>query len=208
MKKFGFFAMLLLFSLQSAFSQVPRGDGYKPSLLNHNIDFSNYKNLSSPLKTQDFDLNSITMIFVCVINPVLMYENKKINFGLTKEVSIGFPFLNSKYFGTIGKLGLEYSYIFREERNYHLRCSFSSEIPIQSSDYAAVTLGFGGGYFTDFKKKGIFPQVSLSMIIPIDEQIAAYPYIKLRHTFMLDKTQTDNTDISIGVGFMFFALFN
>jgi len=48
---------------------------------------------------------AVGLIFV-IINPELVIENKKVYFGLTKELSIGkYPY---------GRLAFEYTYIFRD----------------------------------------------------------------------------------------------
>jgi hypothetical protein len=163
--------------------------------------------LMQPMNKQDADLNTAVYLFILIINPELIYENEKVNFGLTKEVSFAFPLLGANNLTALGRVGLEYSFIFRNERNHHLRSSLNLDIPIESSEFVAVTVGAGGGYFTDFKKNGIFPQIYLGMLIPTSNYFAVNPYIKLRHTFMLDKSQSDNTDISVGVGLTLFTMF-
>lgn len=207
MKKIVILFILVICPYQIIFSQYLYTEKSKLQLLYNNSELSKRVKQTSPLHKEDFDLNSATAIFVCVINPLLLFENEKIYFGLTKEISLAFPFFNSGNLGAIGRIGVEYSYIFRNERNHHLRSFLSTEIPIESGEFTAVTLGIGGGYFTDFKKNGIFPQFSLNLLIPVHEVFAVNPYVKLRHTFMLDKTQPNNTDISLGVGFMFLSLF-
>src|SRR5690349_20486213 len=50
-----------------------------------------------------------------IINPMLVIEDKKVFFGLTKEISFGkFPY---------GRIAFEYSYIFRSYNTSHLRLS-------------------------------------------------------------------------------------
>jgi hypothetical protein len=142
-----------------------------------------------------------------IINPEILYENKKVNFGLTKEISLIFPFMNTNVIRALSRIGTEYTYVFRDGRNHHLRGFFNLEIPIEAADYIAITCGIGGGYFTDFKKSGAFPQTSLDAIIPVSDGFALIPYIKLRHTFMFDRTQSDITDFSAGMGFTFMPFY-
>ena len=118
-----------------------------------------------------------------------------------------FPFIRTSNFGTIARLGLEYSYIFRSDRNNHLRSFFNVDIPVNAGDFVAFTTSIGGGVFTDTKKSGIFPQASFNMFVPFGEGLGINPYIKLRHTFMLDKTQSDITDFSLGIGLLILPFF-
>lgn len=213
MKKLSLYLILSLVFIQFSYSQVilstnsnllPESKYKIPA--STNLSFSKSP-VTSPLNKVDADLHTAIFIFIFLINPELIYENEKVNFGLTKEVSFAFPVMGANDFTALGRLGLEYSYIFRNERNHHLRSSLNVDIPIETNEFTAVMLSIGGGYFTDFKKNGIFPQVSLGMFIPTNENFAVNPYVKLRHTFMLDKSQSSNTDISVGVGFTMFTMF-
>jgi hypothetical protein len=135
-----------------------------------------------------------TLLF---INPMLVIEDKKPYFGLTKEMSFGYyPY---------GRIALEYSYIFREKNTSHLRASYNYDFILEGGDFAAFNLTPGVGYFTDTKNKGIFAQLSFGIIIPAWIS-AMNPYIKYRHTFIQNKAvdKTDIDDISLGMGFMFY----
>jgi hypothetical protein len=204
MKKLLIVLLLSLLCSNFTLSQNSHALLKNPGLLNDKIAFNTKP---SPLNKEEFGIQDAIYIFIFTINPMLVYENKKVNFGLTKEFSLAFPFFRVDDFRAIFRPGVEYSYIFRDERNHHLRSFLGLDIPIQSGEFSAVTFNFGGGYFTDFKKNGIFPQASLNMLVPVTENLAVNPYIKLRHTFMLKKDQTDNTDISIGVGIIGFSIF-
>lgn len=161
----------------------------------------------APLKNEGLNTTTSVMLLSWPLNPMLVYENKKIDFGLTKEVSVVFPFIRTPGFGTIARLGLEYSYVFRSDRNNHLRSFFNVDIPVDAGDFVAFTTSMGGGVFTDTKKSGIFPQASFNMFVPFGEGLGINPYIKLRHTFMLDKTQSDITDFSLGIGLLILPFF-
>ncbi len=137
------------------------------------------------------------LLIVWPLNPMLVVENKKAYFALTKEVSLLLPF-------AFGKIGVEYSYVFRSERNHHVRAFAEYFFPLMAEDFMAVLLNTGGGFFTDTKKSGIFPQVSLAMIVPIGNVIAINIYVKARETFMFKKEETNIFDASIGIGLSFY----
>ena len=131
------------------------------------------------------------------INPMLVIEDKKAFFGLTKEVSVGyFPY---------GRLAFEYSYIFRSYNTSHLRFSYNYDIILEAGNFAAFILTPGAGYFTDTHNKGWFVQGSFGLILPAIFS-AVNPYFRYRHTFIQDKLpgKTDIDDISLGMGFMFY----
>lgn len=128
-------------------------------------------------------------------NPLFMIEGDKFYFGFTKEVSMSFfPY---------GRVSGEYSFIFRETKVNHLRISYNYDIPVVSSDYAAVLLSLGGGYFTDFDKEGYFPQAKLELILPITDNVIAGPYFKLRYTIMTKEEESNIADASLGLSLTF-----
>ncbi len=125
------------------------------------------------------------------INPVLLIEDKRFYAGITKDVSFGsFPY---------GRISLEYSLIFRNTNLNQIRASYNYDIGLESGDLYALILSIGGGYFTDFKKTGYFPQASLSLLLPVTDNLASLPYIKVRETFMT-KNDPDIFDFSFGFG--------
>lgn len=127
------------------------------------------------------------------LNPSVVVENKKVYFALTKELSIILP-------GVVGKIGFEYSYVFRAERNNHLRVFADYFYPIEAGDFAVVIFNIGGGYFTDTKKNGLFPQFSMSILAPLTDFFAINLYVKARETFMLKKEEANIFDSSFGIG--------
>ena len=140
-------------------------------------------------KTQGFYKTGLALF---PLNPILLIENKKFYVGITKEISFGFfPY---------GRIAAEYSLIFRETRVNHVRFSYDYDFPIEVSDFAAIMITAGGGYFTDFNKFGYFPQISFAILFPLSDNIATNPYIKFRHTFMDDKNESDISDMSFGLG--------
>lgn len=147
-------------------------------------------------KTEDFELyKPITVLWP--LNPMLVVENSKVYFGLTKEVNVILP-------GAKVKMGFEYSYIFREERNNHLRAFADYIIPLLARDFAAILMNVGGGYFTDTKKAGLFPQVSFGLLAGFGDFIGINVYIKARETFMLKSEESNIFDLSLGVGAAFY----
>jgi len=132
-------------------------------------------------------------------NPILAVEDGRTYFGFTKEVS----------FGTIreGNIGVEYSYLFRDENKNHLRISYNHEFAAVSGDFAALLASAGVGYFTDFNKKGFFPQLSINFLLVVFENVCAVPYIKGRYTFMTDKNESNIFDLSLGIKTAFYFRF-
>jgi hypothetical protein len=145
------------------------------------------------------------LLLLSPLNPMLVVENEKAYFALTKEAALGFPFIQlGPKKGTIGKIGFEYSYVFRSERSDHLRAFFDFCYPLEAGDFAAVLISVGGGYFTDTKKAGLFPQVSMGILAPFSKGFALDLYIKGRETFMLKKEESNIFDLSMGVGLVFY----
>lgn len=131
-----------------------------------------------------------------IINPMLVIEDKKIFFGLTKEISAGiFPY---------GRLAFEYSYIFRSYNTSHLRFSYNYDFILAAGDFVGFIATPGAGFFTDTKNNGWFLQGSVSALLGPGEPLMFNPYLKYRHTFIKEKTKSNIHDISLGVGFAFF----
>ena len=139
----------------------------------------------------------VPFLVVWPLNPRLVVENKKAYFALTKEVSLLLPRVT-------GKVGFEYSYVFRSDRNHHIRVFADYIIPLLAEDFMAIVLNTGGGYFSDTKKSGLFPQVSIGMLVPLGNAMAINLYIKARETFMLKKEEANIFDASVGVGLSFY----
>lgn len=135
---------------------------------------------------------------VYLLNPIIEYTEKKIYAGFTKEISVGW-----------GKLGehrtaIEYSLILGGNVRHYLRLSYKYDFlladDIKPSHMLQGTGVFsaGGGYFTDFKGKGVFPEFTFGYSIR-NHKLLFYPHIKLRHTFMLTEGKSDITDFSFGI---------
>lgn len=135
-----------------------------------------------------------------LINPEVMYENKRLYAGITKEFSVGFGKLGEHRFA------VEYSLVFGGNIRNHLRFSYKYDLllknNIQPSHMVQGTgvISLGAGYFTDFKAKGIFPELTYGYSLR-NHKILIYPHVKLRHTFMFGKDNSDKTDISFGIIF-------
>ncbi len=137
----------------------------------------------------------ITAIPLLLINPVLVFEDKKIFWGLTKEISFStFPY---------GRFSFEYSFLFRTFNKNHLRFSYNYDfIYQQPKEWIAYVISLGAGYFTDTKNKGAFAQASTGFFIPTPLLII-YPYLKYRYTKIFDTDKSDIHDISFGTGIVF-----
>ncbi len=173
------FLIILLFFSVNAFTQ--------------SIKLQETRSLKNmPAGTEEVQIFEPVMI-AWPLNPMLVVEDGKAYFGLTKELNLVIGSLRVK-------TGLEYSYIFRGERNNHLRAFADYMIPIQAGDFAAVLLNIGGGYFSDTKKSGLFPQVSMSILAPFGNTAGINLYVKARETFMLKKEEANIFDLSFGIG--------
>ncbi|MBK8551207.1 MAG: hypothetical protein IPL53_09175 [Ignavibacteria bacterium] len=129
--------------------------------------------------------------FLFPLNPIFLVEDKRFYAGITKEFSIGaFPY---------GRAAAEYSLIFRKTRLNQLRFSYNFDIPLEVSDFGAFMLTVGAGYFTDFYKEGFFPQASLNIMLPFNDNIGINAYIKFRNTFVTDDNESDIFDFSLGL---------
>jgi hypothetical protein len=182
--------ILYLFISGSVFSQA-NPYSKPPELL--------LKNTGPQVETVSYTTASIGVLaFIYLINPILLYEDKKIYAGLTKEISVGF--------GDFGehRLAFEYSFVFTGSISHHVRLSYKYDLlldkKIQPSHYLQGTgaLSLGAGYFTNFSKQGAFPELTLGYSIR-NHKILIFPHIKIRHTFMFRKTDSDITDISFGL---------
>jgi len=135
-----------------------------------------------------------------VINPILLYENKRLFAGFTKEFSLGFGKLGQH------RLGTEYSFILGGNIKHHLRLSYKYDVLLKENIKPSHTfqgtgvISIGAGYFTDFHGPGIFPEITYGYSIR-NHKLLFYPHVKLRHTFMIDKDNSDKTDFSFGIIF-------
>lgn len=135
-----------------------------------------------------------------LINPILLYESKKLFGGITKEFSIGF--------GNFGehRAAAEYSLILGGNIKHYLRFSYKYDLllkdNIQPSHMLQGTsvLSLGAGYFTDFNGKGIFPEVTYGYSIR-NHKLLFYPHVKIRYNYLFGKDKIDKADISFGIIF-------
>lgn len=147
-------------------------------------------------KQSDIPTPLFVIGIVALISPMVVFEDKKVFFALTKEVSIGrFPF---------GRVSFEYSYVFRNYNQSHIRLSYNYDIVLEASQFAAIIASPGVGYFTDTHNKGWFLQGSAGVLLPFSEFITYHPYIRYRHTFIKDKLKSDINDVSLGLAFILY----
>lgn len=130
-----------------------------------------------------------------IINPMLVIEDKKVFFGLTKEIS--------KSFFPFGRLSLEYSFLFRTFNKNHFRISYNYDHVFDNrSDWVIFVVSPGAGYFTDTKNNGAFIQGSGGLFFPTPV-FMGHLYLKYRFTKIFDENKSDIHDISLGLGLVF-----
>jgi len=144
--------------------------------------------------------NTIILGSILLISPTVILEGGKAYFGLSKELSLGkFPY---------GRAELDYTYIFRSERNSAVHLSYNFDIPFNGSFRQPSLFMFspGGGYYTDFTRKGYFAQLAFGLWAGVGfaDGLSIHPSVKFRKTFMKDEFP-DVFDISLGVGFGFYT---
>lgn len=190
MKIFLIALTILILATPTSHSQEIHTDNFKMNLNDsHTPAFEPAKSNSSE------DFTTAALIFAWMVNPIIVYEDKHVDIGLTKEVTLFvFPFT---------RLAAEYSRIFRSSNKDQFRISANLEIPFVVSDYGALSLGVGGGYFTDFKHTGYFPQAGVSFLFGPGENIGTNIYTKARYTFVTQEEKSNIFDFSVGAGLMF-----
>lgn len=162
------------------------------------IRFEHFKNNFARPEIVRSPLFTILGITALLINPIVIYENKRVEFGLTKEIS--FAIL------PLGRISFEYSRIFRGLSQNHLRFSYDYDF-YKVLDIVAYGFSPGVGYFTDTKNGGMSLQFSYGLLIPAYDKLslAFHPYIKLRYTIVTNNNAHNFADFSIGFGLYFYA---
>lgn len=148
---------------------------------------------ANPTKILTYSLAAFLYIF----NPAFLYENNKINSGITKEISLGFG-----YFGEY-RIAFEYSFLFRELRMNHFRVGFkydnlTKDITPSNMLQTSGVFSYGMSYFTDLTHHGISPEMSYGYSIR-NHKILIYPHIKLRYTYIFDDYKSNILDFSFGI---------
>ncbi|MBL8017460.1 MAG: hypothetical protein JNK43_09335 [Ignavibacteria bacterium] len=138
---------------------------------------------------------AVAGIVFLFINPLLVFEDKKIFWGLTKEVSYSmYPY---------GRLSFEYSFLFRTFNKNHFRFSYNYDfIYQQGRSWLMFVISLGAGYFTDTENKGASLQSSFGFFIPTPAFLI-HPYLKYRFTKKFTEGRSDIHDLSLGAGFVF-----
>lgn len=190
---------LFVFILHSANAQILHLQKYTLS----GKSGGSLKTRSSPVNAQESEFLPI-LVLSWPINPMLVIEDKKPYFALTKEVNLMFPAIYVGQKPIVAQVGGEYSYVARNGRNSHLRAYLDFMYPVDAGEYIAFLLGVGGGVFTDTKKGGWFPQVSFSALMPVCNGIAFQAYIRARNTYMFKKENSDIFNLSAGMGAVFY----
>lgn len=140
--------------------------------------------------------NTLILGSILVLTPTLIIENGSSQFALSKALSVGkYPF---------GRIEADYSYIFRSERNNALHLSYNLDIPTNGkfNDPSLFFISPGGGYYTDFTRKGYFAQLAFGLWAGVGfaDFLSIHPNIKARKIFMHDN-QPGVFELSLGVGF-------
>jgi len=173
-------------------------------IISCNIKAQNFSFDKLFLSKQQASTNSLAIaaaIGLYLLNPIVIYESKKLYMGITKEFSVGFG-----YFGE-HRIGLEYSFIISGQIRNHLRAGYKYDVLLKKLEpsnnlQGTGTVSIGAGYFYDFDKSGAFPEIAVGYSLR-NHKLLIYPHIKLRHTFMFKQDKPNITDISFGfiVGF-------
>jgi hypothetical protein len=182
--------MLIFLISGNIYSQNYFSDNQPASLFNK----ENTNTSASSITTASIGIAAILYL----INPIVLYDNKKVYAGITKELSLGF--------GKFGehRFAFEYSFVFTGNISNQLRFSYKYDFllkdKIEPSHMLQATgvVSPGAGYFTNFNKTGVFPELTLGYSIR-NHKLLIFPHIKLRHTFMFNKSDTDITDFSFGI---------
>ncbi len=184
------YIFILLLTCSNIYSQANPTIGQSNSLLN------NEATITSPSPFTKVSIGIGTILYL--INPILLYEDRKIYAGITKELSVGF--------GKFGehRAAFEYSFVFTGNVSHHIRFSYKYDLLMKDKIEPSHTLqstsvlSLGGGYFTNFTKHGIFPELTYGYSLR-NHKLLIYPHVKIRHTFMFKKGDGDITDVSFGI---------
>jgi hypothetical protein len=186
-----FIIIVVLFWSSYAYSQQPYEQNKHINYLEH------FKQSSNP---SFLPVSIIAASIFYLINPIILYENKKLFAGITKEFSIGF--------GDFGehRLAAEYSLILGGNVKHFIRFSYKYDLLLKNNIkpshmfQGTSVVSLGAGYFTDFNGKGIFPEVTYGYSIR-NHKLLFYPHVKVRYTYMFGEDKIDKADLSFGIIF-------
>ena len=179
--------LLLLFCYNSVYSQ---------SEINQPLYTTTNSNVTSPAPFTTLSIGVVSVLYL--INPIILYEDEKVYAGLTKELSVGFGKFGEQ------RIAFEYSFVFTGNISHHLRFSYKYDLLMKDNIKPSHTLqttsvlSLGGGYFTNFNKQGLFPELTYGYSLR-NHKLLIFPHVKIRHTFMFGKEDADITDISFGI---------
>jgi len=182
--------LVLFLSCSNVYSQTILSEEYPNQLQNKE------HKVTSPAPFTKVSIGIGAIIYL--VNPIILLEDKKVYAGLTKEISVGF--------GKFGehRAAFEYSFIFAGNISNHFRLSYKYDLllkdKIEPSHILQGTsvLSIGGGYFTNLSKQGAFPELTFGYSLR-NHKLLIFPHIKIRHTFMFRKADSDITDVSFGI---------
>lgn len=187
--------IFIIFIVISLWGKAYSQNSYKP--INRISRLENLK-LSSGSSFLPVSIAAASIFYL--INPILLYENKKLFGGITKEFSVGF--------GDFGehRLAAEYSLILGGNVKHHLRFSYKYDVLLKDNIkpshmfQGTSVISLGAGYFTDYNANGVFPEVTYGYSIR-NHKLLFYPHIKLRYTYVFGKDKINKADISFGIIF-------
>ena len=169
---------------------------YSQNGINQQLYTPTNSNVNSPAPFTTLSIGIVSVLYL--INPIILYEDEKVYAGLTKELSVGFGKLGEQ------RIAFEYSFVFTGHISHHMRFSYKYDLLMKDNIEPSNTLqstsvlSLGGGYFTNFNKQGLFPELTYGYSIR-NHKLLIFPHVKIRHTFMFGKEDTDITDISFGI---------
>ena len=156
-----------------------------------------------PLGLQESQVNIFGVLYALIFlpNPQLVYDDKELYFGLTKQLSF---MLYRSDFG-VGRLGFEYSYVFSKDEPNHFRASYVQDIPLRTSSFSMLLFSFEGGYFTDLDKKGISASAGINTLLGFNSFLFVNPYFKLPPIHLCYRAGPilPTSPLGVGIGFYF-----
>lgn len=183
--------LLVLLMSQDAFSQGLQNYGEK------NVICLSLSPGRTALSDKTGELIFTGAIVILVATPTLILENKKVYFGLSRELSLAFG-KDAEF-----RVSAEYTFVFRRNLKHQFRTAVKYDIlaELDRGEWFSTReyISIGAGYFLDEEGIGIPAEISAGIRVD-EENWYLYPYAKLRHTFMTRKIKPDNSDISIGMG--------
>lgn len=133
-------------------------------------------------------------------SPMYAYWNDTQYFGLTKEIPLVF-LRSGSYTYPMGYFSFEYSFIFKAPVRNFIRIGYKHIFEVPGIEYISPGVS-GVSNLSGFN--GVSPELSFGLFKVFNVFTV---YTKFRYTFKPGATQSDFTDISIGLYSGFFAIY-